>query len=383
MSIFNSLGSNYNFGFVLKSILQNGNKNAKNNLISLLEKKYSGKATLLYKGRQALELCLESSNLPKESTVAINGFTCVAVYNAIEEAGFRVELLENDKDDLNFSAKILKDKLKNGSKIKAVIVQNTLGYPCEMEEIYKICKEENLILIEDLAHCVGTKYANGEEAGTVGDFVCLSFSQDKVIDAVSGGALVIRNKKYKLAPLMLNQIPAYRKTLDRLYPISTFKIRKTYSIGIGKLLHFILKFSGFLSNANVGGFYRKYNLPSWYCGLALLGFEDLEKNIFHRRKIAKIYLENINPKLFVKTPAKNIELSVNLRFPILLENRKNLINFLKNHRIYVSDIWYSSVSDDLITAKNTADKILNLPTHINVSEKDALYISSLINQWLN
>ena len=41
-----------------------------------------------------------------------------------------------------------------------------------------ICKEKDIVLIEDLAHCVGAKYLNGKEAGNVGDLVVLSFSQD-------------------------------------------------------------------------------------------------------------------------------------------------------------------------------------------------------------
>ena len=195
MAIFNSLGSNYNFEFVLRSLFTKDAGKSRAALLGLLRKKYSGDVVLTYKGREALTLCLELSKLPKESVVAINGFTCVAVYKAVEEAGYAVELLDNELGDLNFTAKILEEKLKKNPQIKAVIIQNTLGYPCDIEEIDKICKKNNLVLIEDLAHCVGASYSSGMEAGTIGDFTCLSFSQDKMIDAVSGGALVIRNKK--------------------------------------------------------------------------------------------------------------------------------------------------------------------------------------------
>ena len=186
MTIFNSLGSNYNFGFVLKALFSKGGKDLK----AFLEKKYYGKATILYKGREAIELALK--DLPKTSFVAINGFTCFAVYGAIKKAGMQVEYLDIEKGDLNFSAKTLDQKLRNNPKIKAVIIQNTLGYPCDIENISKICKEKKIILIEDLAHSIGARYENGEEAGMIGDFVVLSFSQDKMIDSVSGGALIER-----------------------------------------------------------------------------------------------------------------------------------------------------------------------------------------------
>lgn len=187
MSIFNSLGSNYDFNFVLKTLFARGEDSK---LKSFLENKYPGKATLLYKGREAIELGLKSLNLPKGSFVAINGFTCFAVYDAIKKAGLNVEYLDIEKGDLNFSPESLQAALTKDSKIKAVIIQNTLGFPCDIDNISKICQENKLILIEDLAHSIGTRYENGQEAGTVGDMVILSFSQDKMIDAVSGGALI-------------------------------------------------------------------------------------------------------------------------------------------------------------------------------------------------
>lgn len=184
MSIFNSLGSNYDFNFVLKSLFSRGDGHLK----SFLENKYKGQVTLVYKGRDAIELAL--SNLPKRSFIGINGFTCFAVYEAIKKAGMEVSYLDIEKGELNFSAQTL----KKATNLKAVIIQNTLGYPCDIEKIAQICQENKIILIEDLAHCVGTKYENGMEAGMMGDFVVLSFSQDKIADAVSGGALIKRNK---------------------------------------------------------------------------------------------------------------------------------------------------------------------------------------------
>lgn len=182
MSIFNSLGSNYDFKFVLKSLFLKNDGGLK----KFLERKYKGQVTLTYKGREAIELAL--SGLPKGSLIAINGFTCFAVYEAIKKAGHKALYLDIEKGELNFSP----ETLKRAVNVKAVIIQNTLGYPCDIEKISQVCKENKIILIEDLAHSVGTRYENGKEAGMVGDFVALSFSQDKMIDVVSGGALIQR-----------------------------------------------------------------------------------------------------------------------------------------------------------------------------------------------
>ncbi len=411
MNIFNSLGSNYDFGFVIKSLFGGFNDSAKEQLKRLLQNKYGGLPILVYKGREAITLALEILNLPKDSTVAINGFTCFAVYKAIENGGHIPELLDLDNSntsfslDLNFSASKLSKAVGQNPKIKAVIIQNTLGYPCDIEEIVKICRKNNLILIEDLAHCVGTRHLpanathkalqagkSGKEAGTVGDLVVLSFSQDKIIDAVSGGALIIRNKRYQnyflasqgdaLRSLRSKNISFKQQEVDRLYPLFTFIMRKTYPIGVGKLIHFILKRLNFLSKPMNESFYERYELPKLYISLVLDNFKNLSKNLGHRRTIASIYKETLSKSIASDFINKNINLSSNLRYPIFVENRTSLVEYLKKQGIYVSDIWYDSVDQSLTNAKNISDKILNLPTHKNISVKEAKILAGKINLWL-
>lgn len=384
MAIFNSLGSNYDLKYVLKSLFAESN-NQNRKLKNFLQDKYDGKAILTYKGREALILALKILNLPKESMIAINGFTCFAVYKAIEEAGLTPICLdlEEKNTDLNFSSEVLENSLRNNPKIKVVIAQNTLGYPCDINEILKVCKKNNLILIEDLAHCAGTKYEDGQEAGSIGDFVALSFSQDKVIDVVSGGALVIRNKQYSNKTIQqFNNISNLQQLKDSLYPSLTYKIRFLYDFGLGKLLHFLIKKLNLLSKPMQEGLYDFYSLPDWYCNLALEEFKTLSQQLNHRKEIAKIYEEKLDKKILSKNITEKISLSSNLRLPIFVENRNNLIKYLKKYKIFISDIWYDDVARDCPNATEISKKILNLPTHINVTEKDALKISERVNEWL-
>ena len=392
MAIFNSLGSNYNLKYVLKSLFSNSDGQDEK-LKKFLEEKYNGKAILTYKGREALILALKILDLPKESQVAINGFTCFAVYKAIEEADLIPVCLDlkEKNTDLNFSVKTLEEKIKENKNIKVVIIQNTLGYPADIEKITKLCQEKNITLIEDLAHCVGTKYLpaealakegeNGQEAGTVGDFTILSFSQDKVIDAISGGALVIRNKKFQKSENDFVFKQPKNQLKDKLYPYFTFKIRFLYNIGVGKIFHFILKKLNLLSKPMQEDLYDFYSLPNWYCYLALREFNHLSQQLKHRKEIAKMYAKNLNKNLLSKSITEKINISSNLRFPISVENRNSLINFLKKYKIFVSDIWYDDVAKDCPNAVGVSKKILNLPTHINVSKDDALKISERINIW--
>jgi len=385
MAVFNSLGSNYNLRYVFRSLFSDASgQNQK--LKNFLEEKYSGKIILIYKGREALTLALKILNLPKESRVAINGFTCYTVFKSIKEAGLTPVCLDLDRknSDLNFSPETLEKVLAENKDIKVAVIQNTLGSPCDIEKITEICREKNIILIEDLAHCVGTKYPQGKEAGTVGDFVTLSFSQDKVVDAVSGGALVIKNKKFQNSNLASQgeTLRSYRQLKDHLYPLLTYAIRSLYNIMLGKILHFVLKKLNLLSKPMQGGLYDFYSLSDWYCNLALSEFIESKQHLNHRREIAKIYAKNLNKKILHSNITSKIHCSSNLRFPIFVENRKSLIKFLKKSKIFVSDIWYYDVAPECPNAVDVSKRILNLPTHINVTKENALKISERINVWL-
>ncbi len=384
--LFNSLGSNYSFEFVFKSLFSVGSKKNSDLLKVFLTDKYGGEIVLLYKNREAIKLALSLLNLPKGSKVGINGFTCYVVYQAVKEAGLTPEYLDIGKKDLNFSF----DALEKNKDLKALIIQNTLGDPCEIEKISEYCQKNNIYLIEDLAHSVGTKYDNGKEAGTVGDFVALSFSQDKIIDAVSGGALIIRNKKFKnlINQYKFKNIGDKQRIRDRFYPFLTYKIRKTYFIGLGKLLHFIFKKLSLLSQPmGVEKEINFHKLPDWHSGLALFQLNNFKETQNHRESIVKIYNERIDSG--VRIPFKG-----NVRFPILVERRTELIKFLKEKGIYVSDIWYdapiapkkflklTNYDDQCPNSEEISRKILNLPTHININYKDAEKISGLINLWI-
>lgn len=387
--IFNSLGSNYTFKYVLNSLFSVGKDSDNKKLKTFLENKYQGKAILLYKGREAIKLALKILNFPQNSKVGIVGFTCYAVYQAVNEAGLKPVYLDIN-ESLNFSA----DKVGD---LKVLIVQNTLGNPCDIQSIHKICKEKDIVLIEDLAHSIGTIYKNNKEAGTVGDFTALSFSQDKIVDAVSGGALIIRSPKYFNYDIgQLKSLSFARRLRDRFYPVLTFKIRNLYPYGFGKVFHALLKKLNLLSKPlEIGKGVTLQSMPNWHAKLVNSSFKEFESILKHRRNIASIYASKLNRGILSKDYVDNIRLSSCIRFPIFVEEREDLINYLKERAVFVSDIWYDApiapskflsrtdYKGECPFSKKVSKEILNLPTHINVSCKDAEFISKQINKWIN
>lgn len=401
MNIFNSLGSNYDLKFAVNVLFSRSISDEVKNLKLYLEDKYKGEAALLYKGREAIELALKLARLSEGSSVAINGFTCYVVYKAIKNAGLNVEYLDISKKNLNFSADVLNKAIKKNSKIKAVIVQNTLGYICDIESIQKVCKENNIILIEDLAHSIGSKYENGVEAGLMGDFTALSFSQDKMIDGISGGALIIRTKIQEnngtriqgYRDIEIRRGSIRKEMIDKFYPFLTFLVRSTYKLQLGKILHAFFKKAHFLS-LPIDKENKIYGFPGWNARLIHTQFMKLDMNLKHRNKIASVYSQRLDPKILLYSTKDQIDKSSNLRFPIMVKDREKLIFFLKNFGLHVSDIWYDApiapktffkftdYNNECPEAQKMSDMILNLPTHKNVSEEDALKITDKINLWL-
>ncbi|MBL7036513.1 DegT/DnrJ/EryC1/StrS aminotransferase family protein [Candidatus Microgenomates bacterium] len=371
MNIFNSLGSNYNLKIAFQTLFANNKKENKEKLVDFLENKYGGEVHLFYKGREALEAALKLLDLPNYNMVAINGFTCLVVCDAVKRADLRSIYLDIESSTLNFTANALEVEIRRNPKLKVVVVQHTLGISSEIKKISEICKSNGLVLIEDLAHSVG---------GVYGDLVTLSFSQDKIIDSVSGGALIIKNKNLqKKVTFEKMGVGFFQQVKDRLYPLLTMIIRVTYPTGFGKVFHKTLKRMKFLSVPIEKLVVGLRDLPNWYCSVALSYLENLDEDIKHREKIVRIYKKDLVEKI-------RLNGSPLIRFPIIVEERSELIKVLKKRGVYVSDIWY----DTLVTSKKrcpvsnrVSGKILNLPTHKNISEKKAKKICVIINQWIN
>lgn len=391
--ICNSLGSNFaTFAEAIKPLSIPNNPNYHQKLTAFLEDKYVGKVNLLYKGREAIELALKLARVPKGSYVTINGFTCIALYDAITNQGLHVAYLDIDQDTLNFSAKSLEQACKTNSNIKAVIVQNSLGFACDIRGIKQVCEEQRLILIEDLAHSIGTIYGTGEEAGTVGDFTVLSFSQDKIIDSIAGGALITRNKKFltESPKIQRNPVPPIIQCRDRFHPLVTWTIRATYRWHVGKVLHALANKLHLLARPmeDLGrGFHQ---LPNWQCQLALSQLEKLRELLQHRQSIATIYADNLPKNMLLNTSTQHISQSSCLRFPLLVKNPPKLLNLLKKHNFYLADIWYdapiapakyihlTTYNHECPNAESMITHIFNVPTHRSITEQQAKQLVELI-----
>lgn len=210
------LAAGYSGREVWRHLLEVTSRNDIWELEKYLGRRYGGEAIACKNGRSALALALKAYFEPGDAVI-VNAFTCYAVYEAVRAAGLVPVWVDINREDLNYDRSALEKSA--GPDIRGIIVQNTLGNPIDIAYIEKLASKHNWTIIEDLAHSAGVKYPDGREVGTVGAGVALSFGKEKAVDAVSGGALVLRDPcKHQIkAPTELPKLAD--RTRARFYPL--------------------------------------------------------------------------------------------------------------------------------------------------------------------
>ncbi len=84
-------------------------------------------------------------------------------------------------------------------KIAAIMPVHVWGNAALLKELVPICKDRNIIIVEDASESLGTFYSSKSNkkihTGTVGDFGCISFNGNKIITTGGGGVILTKNKK--------------------------------------------------------------------------------------------------------------------------------------------------------------------------------------------
>lgn len=79
-------------------------------------------------------------------------------------------------------------------KTKAVVVTHMWGIPCDMEELIRITKKHNILLLEDSSHAHGAIY-QGKYIGTFADGSAWSFQGKKVLTCGEGGVFATKHTR--------------------------------------------------------------------------------------------------------------------------------------------------------------------------------------------
>ena len=158
-------------------------------------------AVAVSNGTAALHIAAMAAGIGPGDEVIVSPITFAASANCVLYCGGTPVFAEINPKTYNIDPASIREKITD--KTKAIVAVDFTGQAVELEEIRKICEEYHLILIEDAAHSIGTKY-DGKPVGSIADMTTFSFHPVKTVTSGEGGAVTT------------NDEALYRKL--RLYP---------------------------------------------------------------------------------------------------------------------------------------------------------------------
>ena len=151
------------------------------------------KALLTTSCTHALEMAAILADIQPGDEVIMPSYTFVSTANAFVLRGAKIVFVDIRPDTMNIDETLIEDAITE--KTKAIVPVHYAGVACEMDTIMEIAHHHGVLVIEDAAQGVMSKYKD-KYLGTIGDFGCYSFHETKNYTCGEGGALIINDKSY-------------------------------------------------------------------------------------------------------------------------------------------------------------------------------------------
>lgn len=147
-------------------------------------------AQLTSSGTAALTTAMSALGIGYGDEVITPSFTFVASFEAVLSVG-AVPVLVDVDDTLTLDPAAVRKAIT--PKTKAIMPVHMCGSMADLDALQAICKEHNLILLEDACQSIGGSY-KGKMLGTIGDAGTFSFDFVKTITCAEGGVVMTNNE---------------------------------------------------------------------------------------------------------------------------------------------------------------------------------------------
>jgi len=306
-------------------------------------------------GTSALQLAFIGAGICPGDEVIIPGFCFLAAANVALNMGATPVFADVDPNTWCVTADNIEKVIT--LKTKAVVPVHTYGNSCEMDKIVDLCSRRHIVVIEDAAESLGTRYKD-QLTGTFGNINCFSFQATKTITTGEGGMVVTNNVA------MSKKMDLYR------------------SHGMGKTRYF----------HDVPGLnFRLTNLQ------AALGCAQFEKmgEIFEARK--KVYLKyknilNLADGVELQQYSSDVKpvvwaISIKLSTKFFPQGRDQIIDDMLKLNIETRPGFYPASSmkhiytvmdSDIPISKILGNTVISLPSSPNLTEEMIEYICNSI-----
>jgi perosamine synthetase len=313
-------------------------------------------ATTVSNGTVALHLALHALGIGSGDEVIVPTLTYVASINSIAYVGATPIFVDSCENSWNIDPEQIVSKITE--KTKAIMVVHLYGNPCAMKEILNICKQHNLLLIEDAAEAFGSKY-NNSYIGTFGDVSTFSFFGNKTITTGEGGMIV-------------SNVSSLGKRISKL---------KNHAVSLEREYW----------HDEIGFNYRMTNICA---AIGVAQLEDANNIIEKKRQLAEWYkaeldgtslvfqfdsIGTINTYWMVSVVAKSGTIRDGIRAYLKEHGVETRPFFVPAHVMPV----FRLKGNAFPVAESLGQRGLNLPSYPGLTRKEISYICSLIKDHLN
>jgi dTDP-4-amino-4,6-dideoxygalactose transaminase len=149
-------------------------------------------------GTAAIHLALLALGIGPGDEVIVPAHTFIASATGISYTGAKPVFVDSLSDTWEIDPSAVEKAITE--KTRAMIVVHLYGLPCELDELKRIAKEHELVLIEDCAQAHGALY-KGRKVGSIGEVSAFSFYPSKNLGAY-GEAGAVGTDEEKIAKLV-------------------------------------------------------------------------------------------------------------------------------------------------------------------------------------
>ena len=255
-------------------------------------------AVVCSNGTAALHIAALAAGVGEGDELITTPITFAASANCGLYCGAKPVFADIDPNTYNISPASVKAKITD--KTKAVVAVDFTGQAVELDSLLEMCHEKGIVLIEDGAHSIGTKY-NGQPVGSIADMTTFSFHPVKTVTGGEGGAVLTNSEE------LYKRLLLFRS-------------------------HGITRDAELLENESHGGWYYEqidlgynYRMTDIQCALILSQLDKLKMFSDRRKQIVNRYNEAFSriPELFVQ---QEIPQSDTTRHLYILRIRPEMLN---------------------------------------------------------
>lgn len=318
-------------------------------------------------GTEAVEVAIRALGLLEGDEVMMPSYAPVMSVLPLIHLGIVPIFIDSELLTFNIDLSDVTAKLTD--KTKAILVVPMWGYPIRMDELQRFCSENKLFLMEDAAHCHGSKLDNNF-VGTLSDMGIFSTQERKMIATGEGGIII--------APSEI----LYKKVMS---------IRDFGKVQPGDL--------DYPDNIGEYGFFDGYNfrITGTSAAIGSVQVKKIETKIKSRTTNAQAILSAIsNVKQYKEV--RNVNNTRNNYYSLVLIldgiNSVQLGRFLEKrgiisdtHRFKIKPLYamplFSKYTSKCKNTEEMLSSIITIPTHEGLTNEDIQLISQSLKDFIN